>query len=126
MSLEIGKAIYSILSSDTSVKSYVGDNIYPIIIPEKSTLPCIIYERNSDMEYTRDGIGISNSIINVTILAIEYSDCMDITKAVFNALNLYSGTIAGQQIIDMRLSGIDETFEIECYIQKLIFNCKSI
>jgi hypothetical protein len=130
MSITIGKAIYAILSGSTAVRNYVSTKIFPLVIPEKSDgtydLPAIVYERNSDVEYTVQGAGISDSQIIVTVLSEKYSECMDICLEVYKALNNFQGTVAGHQIIDIRYSGVQETYQENAYIQMLTFTCKSI
>jgi hypothetical protein len=126
MSITIGKAIYTILAGNAEISAIVADKIYPLVIPEDTLLPCICYERNSDVEYTRDGAGISSSSIDITVLSEKYDECIDITTAVFNALNMYSGTIEGHQIFNCRLSAVAETYAEDSYIQKLTFDLKSI
>jgi len=123
--INLGKAIYTILSGNTTVYSYVNNKIFPLVIPEKTILPCIVYERNSNCEYTRDGSGIYNSSLDITILSNNYTESINISQVVFNCLNMYKGTISNINIIDSRLTGLNETFAEDCYIQKLTFNIKS-
>lgn len=126
MSITIGKSIFSILSGNTEVNNYVGIKIYPLVIPELTLLPCIVYERTSDIEYTRDGAGVSTSIVDVTILSENYEETINISVAVYNLLNNYKGISEGINIIDIRLSGISETYAENSYIQRLTFSVKSI
>ena len=41
MSLQIGKAIYHLLSKDSRIKEKVGSKIYPLIVEESTTFPFI-------------------------------------------------------------------------------------
>lgn len=45
MSLQIGKAIYHLLSKDSRIKEKVGSKIYPLIVEESTTFPFIVYKR---------------------------------------------------------------------------------
>jgi hypothetical protein len=126
MSIQIGKSIYSLLSNDSIVKGFVNDKIYPIDAPENTLAPFIVYERSSDVEFSRDGVGISNSQIDIYIVSETYEGVMDITLAVYRLLNLYNGEVAGNRIIDMRLINVDETSTLNSYVQKLTFTCKSV
>ena len=47
MSLQIGKAIYHLLSKDSRIKEKVGSKIYPLIVEESTTFPFIIYKRTN-------------------------------------------------------------------------------
>ena len=42
MSLQIGKAIYHLLSKDSRIKEKVGSKIYPLIVEESTTFPFIM------------------------------------------------------------------------------------
>jgi len=50
-----GKSIYDLLSADTSIAAAVGAKIYPLVAPEGTNLPFIIYERSYNNNYTKDG-----------------------------------------------------------------------
>lgn len=121
MSIKIGAAVYSILSSNATITGYIGNKIFPLVIPENTLLPCIVYERNSDVEYTRDGAGISTSVIDITCLSEDYTECINIAQAVYDIMNCYKGIVSGISIVDTRLSGLAETFAENAYIQKLTF-----
>lgn len=123
--ITLGKAIYTILSGSTAVRSYVNTKIYPIIIPENTVLPCIVYERNSNVDYSRDGADLFTSVVDITILSNNYTEVINITSAVYTALNSYKGTVSGINIIDTRLNDIVETYAEESYIQKLTFTIRS-
>lgn len=45
MSLQVGKAIYNILSNDAKVIDGVGHKIYPLIADTGTTFPFIVYRR---------------------------------------------------------------------------------
>ena len=45
MSLQIGKAIYDILSNDSDVVDRVQNKIYPLIADVDTTFPFIVYKR---------------------------------------------------------------------------------
>ena len=123
--ITIGKTIYSILSSTTGVTSIVGTSIYPLIIPEKGTLPCIIFKRGFNNNYTKDGLNDSDSTIDLTILATDYEKAIDISTAVFNCLNMYRGEANGIHIYAIHLVGGDEDYTEGAFIQKLNFEVKS-
>jgi len=126
MSIKLGAAIYSILLSSSILTGYTSNKVYPLIIPENTQLPCVVYERNGDFEYTRDGVGVATSVIDITILSEDYTECINITQAVYDVLQLYKGIVSGINILDTRLIGLSETYAENAYIQKLTFSIKSI
>ena len=44
--MEIGKAIYNILSTNSDVSTLVGTRIFPNVAPHTTTFPFIIYDVN--------------------------------------------------------------------------------
>lgn len=123
--INLGAALYTILTGNTAVMNIVGNKIYPIVIPENTLLPCIVYERSSTVEYSRDGAIYFDNSVDITILSTNYTEVINISTAVYNALNMYFGQVQGINISDSRLSQIDETYANEAFIQKLTFTMKS-
>ena len=123
--IQIGKAIYTILSGATAVKTIVNSKIYPLIIPQDVQLPCVVFERSGNAQYNRDGVTY-DTVIDITILCTNYAQSNDLAQAIFNTLNRYKGIISDQTIIDVQLISINEIYQEEAYIQKLQFQVKSI
>lgn len=123
--INIGKAIYSIVTGSTGITSIIGNKIFPIVIPEKTDLPVIVYERNCSTEYTRDGIAVYSTNIDFTILSSDYTETITIGEELIKVFNNYSGSVNGINIINTRVESINETFAENTYIQKLTLLIKS-
>ena len=56
-------AVYKLLTDDATVKALIGTRCYPVIAPQDSTVPLIVYQRvASDHLHTMDGIsGLANT-----------------------------------------------------------------
>ena len=111
-----GKAIYDLLKASPTLVNLVGKDaqgnvkIFPVIIPEKTGLPCVIYERSFDNVNTKDGIAGSNSTINITVMAEKYIDTINICTAVHEAL-----------VDDAALESGAETYIDGAFLQSLVF-----
>ena len=126
MSLQIGKAIYSILSGDTAVKSYVGKKIYPIFAPDETLAPFIVYERkNLSATYTKDGLIYDDCSVIVNIVSDNYTECINIASAVRSILELKVGQYNGINIINILLSSAAEDYGIDGFITTLEFAIRS-
>jgi hypothetical protein len=123
--ITIGTAIFNILSNDSGVQA-ITKNIYPLILPENTTLPAIIYERKANIEYSRDGAGINTSTIDITAIATDYIDSVNMAQAIYNALNMYTNQNNGNSIFNIRLESMEESFYEMAFLQKMTFTCKSI
>lgn len=117
-----GKEIYNILSSDTEVNRLVGEKIYPLIIPEGTKLPCIVYQRNYSNTYSKDGLANSESNVDITIISLDYDEASEISIAVFNALNMKTN----DTIKISRLISGDEVYAEGAYIQNMVFYVMSV
>jgi hypothetical protein len=125
--IALGKVIYNLLTATgTTIQSLVGKKVYPLVISENTQLPCIVYERNGDYEYSRDGQAIATTVVDITILSEDYSETINIAEGVFNILNMYSGDNGSIHIFNIRLISVQETYAENVFIQKLTFEVKSI
>ncbi len=123
--ITIGKAIYSILSSDIAVSGYVGSKIFPVIIPAKTQLPTIIYERQAVSDYTKDQLNGYINTLDITVISDNYTEAINIAEAVYNALKNYKGSMLGVNIVDVRIDSIAEVYAEDCFMQKLSFTVRA-
>jgi len=72
--------------------------------------------------YTKDYRAGSESVINITILAREYSDTIAISEAVEAALGNYSDSV----IRSLKLENGAETYLEGAFIQNLTYTVRSV
>jgi len=74
----ITKELYSLLNSNTGLTSYVGENIYPIVAPQKDDSgneikECIVYYREKySKEYIQNNI-VVNEKCHITFVIVSSS-----------------------------------------------------
>lgn len=127
MSLQIGKAIYNILSNDTRVTDSVGHKIYPLIADTGTTFPFIVYKRTgikpSDSKdrfiYSED------TYVEVVIASDKYNESIEIADMVKDALQGKRGDYSGINIYDIGMTDADEDYIEDTFIQTLTFNIKT-
>jgi len=116
-----GKQIYDLLKASEVLVALVGLDrkgqvkIYPLIAPENTTAPYIIYSRSFNNQNTKDGLAYSDSSIDITVTSAVYSESINISTAVFNALT-------GQA----RLENGSEAWENSAYVQYLNFSFRGV
>jgi len=113
--IKTGKVIYDLLSASTTLAGIVGTNIFPLVMPEDTPLPAVVYSRLFENQYTKDGIANSNSAITILTISELYASGIDAADAVFEALKG-----------DARLIGGSESYENGAYIQTLTFTYWSV
>lgn len=117
--ISILKSIYKLLSANVELTSIVGNRMYPIIANEDTIFPFIIYQRDSvSAEYTKDWRTNDNINISINIASTTYNQSIDIAELVRTA-------IEGKRVDNIntiRLTGCDEDFVENTYIQSLHFS----
>ena len=122
MSLQIGKAIYHILSNDKDVVDKVQNKIYPLIADVDTTFPFIIYKRTGiEPADSKDRFIYSEDVyVDVVIASDKYNESIEIADLVRTAL--LQGSYDG--IKDINLTDADEDYIEDTFIQNLTFKIK--
>lgn len=125
MSLQVGKAIYTLLSSNQQLVSMVDGNIFPLIAEINTTFPFIVYKREAvTPQYTKDYWTSDEVMINVMVASNDYVESIEIADLVRQSLDQKQGEYSGIKIRDLRLIQADEDFIDDTYIQYLTFKIK--
>ena len=125
MSLQVGKAIYTLLSSNQQLVSMVDGNIFPLIAEINTTFPFIVYRREAiTPQYTKDYWTSDEVMINVMVASNDYVESIEIADLVRQSLDQKQGEYSGIKIRDLRLIQADEDFIDDTYIQYLTFKIK--
>jgi hypothetical protein len=104
-----GKAIYSILTSDSDVNAIVGTRVYPQIAAQEAAFPFVVYVlQNVDPSDTKSGVSTFDEVRYDFIVASEnYAEASDLTEKIRTALDRYSGTVAGVVIDSIQFIDLD-------------------
>lgn len=122
MSLQVGKAIYHILSNDSDVVDRVQNKIYPLIADVDTTFPFIIYKRTGITPAdSKDRFIYSEEVyVEVVIASDKYNESIEIADLVRTAL--LKGSYDG--IKDITFTDADEDYTQDTFIQNLTFKIK--
>jgi len=111
--MDIGKAIYNILSENVAVAAIVDTRIFPNVATQSESFPFIIYDVQSDSpEDTKDGVA-NLDITNMMVSAYSdsYSNATEIAGTIREALDRYSGTNSGVVINTIVFEGYNDVFD---------------
>ena len=117
--ITIGKIIYNTLTT-------AGVKAFPIVAPEQTTLPFVVFERSFTAEYTKDGRAYNDNTVSIYILSEDYQETINIASTVDNAFDGLNGNYDGLQIFNTRLHNCEEVYNNGTYIQKLVYEMKSV
>lgn len=116
-SLNIGKAIYTILQTSIDIDK----KIYPLIADEGTTFPFIIYKRTGlTPESTKDNTN-ENVSVEINIVSSNYSESIDLAIKVRKALEHKKGTYSDIAIEDIVIDDATEDYIEDTFIQTLNF-----
>jgi hypothetical protein len=105
VSLEIGLAAH--LKANVPL---VSGRVYPLVIPQSATLPCITYQRiSTPRQYSLGGTDtVANPRIQIDCWGSTYSSVKAVAEQVLTALNQRMGQIgSGAQAFDVLVSLAD-------------------
>ena len=120
----IGNDIRDILLADSEVFGQVGNHIYPLIAPEKTTGDFIVYIRQ---KYSKDMVkaGVYSDVCEVAVVAISdnYDNAIALASKIDNALVGTHTNEKGERI-DILLADSTETYDDNKYIETLLLQIK--
>lgn len=131
-SILVGKYLYSILSHDAEVTSFVdGDKILPLLAMGQEDngefvdikFPFIVYTREDITPvYTKDIL--TENLVKFTILCVDkdYINCLDVANAVRHALEGKRYSDEDIRIFTIKLDSIQEDLIENAYVQTLHFS----
>ena len=111
-SLNIGKAIYTILQTSIDIDK----KIYPLIADEGTTFPFIIYKRTGlTPESTKDNTN-ENVSVEINIASSNYSESIDLAIKVRKALEHKKGSYSDIAIEDNVIDDATEDYIEDTFI----------
>ena len=117
-SISINKHIFSILTSDKSLKEMVGTKIFPIVADDDVKFPYIILERTSITPYTyKGGVGYDKATFQIKIADSDYINTINIAEKVRELLELRTSSYFKR----IEFSNCNEDFMNDTYRQILQF-----
>ena len=129
--MEIGLAIYNILSNDANVAAVVGTRIYPNVAKQTSDFPFIVYQMTGVTPTdTKDGVSpLDTNTFNVLCFAETYSGAVSLAQRARNALDRKTGTYSTIKIQGLSYISSNEYFDIKgagegIYVHDSSFNLR--
>lgn len=122
--LSAGKAIYSLLSADETLKR-MTKKMFPVVA-DNAPLPYIAFRRVSLTSVPqKQGMGADTVHMEVNVFTEEYEEGIEIAENVREVLECYGS----REVADMLLRGCyleasEETWGDDAYVQRLVFCVK--
>jgi hypothetical protein len=116
----IGKALYTILSTNNSVKTLVVDRIYPVVAAQDAALPYIVYNQisetpNANKERQKQ---IRTYRMQIDCYADTYDSATTLALAVQLALSFYTGTVGTTKIDIIVFENENDAYDTDTEIHR--------
>jgi hypothetical protein len=107
--MNVGKAIYYLLSNSTGVTDICGTRIFPEVAEQESATPLVVYEIiNVDPDDTNDGPAKLDEVtVDVVCYADTYDVAADLASVCRVALDRVRGTYNGVNIQSIQFTTVD-------------------
>ena len=124
MRLSISKHVYAALSGSAEIQKAIGRNkIFPIATKNEVPFPFIVYERdNVTPRYDKSGASVTESSVNVYVVAEGYTESLDIAEMVIRALERKDATYDNFMVIGATMLGASESYTSNTFVQQISFN----
>ena len=111
--MDIGKAIYKILSANIAVESLVGTRIAPNVMKQTSAFPFIVYDVSTDTpEGQKDSVALlDTAIIMVSGYSKTYEEASKLANYIRTSLDRVKGLYKGVNIQAIDFDGFDDVFD---------------
>ena len=116
--MTIEEALDTYLQSNTDLTELIGTRLYPKKLPQKPTLPAVVYHRISGpREHSMDGSsGLAHPRFQFDMYGRTYAAAKDVSDKMRLALDAFKGTIGGVDIngafLEDDSDGYDDDLEI--------------
>lgn len=122
MRLSISKHIYSALLASADIRKAVGNKIFPIATKNEVEFPFIVYQRDVvTPRYDKSGESVTESSVNVYVLAEQYTQCLDIAEKVIKVLERKEASYEDFEVIGATMLGAFEDYTSNTYVQQISF-----
>jgi hypothetical protein len=115
--MNAGKAIFNLLSTNDTIKQYIGSKIYPVRIPQGTGFPAIVYAfTDQNPTLIKDGVSPLDEVgLTITMYFDSYDEGQTVADTVRNILDGKRETVAGVTIDSIIFASQQDNDFIEEY-----------
>lgn len=130
MSIRTGLHIIEVLNASRDVTDYVGDRIYPVVVPMGApSYPFVTFANNgSAPESTKDGDLQDNVSCDVAVVDKSYAGSLEIGNAVRYAIDGKTGQYETFSVTECEFVDWQEDYnmQLDAYVVTMTFEIKTI
>lgn len=123
--LSVGRIIAAILQEDVELTESVT-SIFPVLAEQEAILPYIYYRRIAiDPIPVKNSLSADTVTVEVSCCAADYEESTKLAERVRRLLDHKQAMIPGLSMRSCTLTGGEELWADDAYIQRLIFTIKA-
>lgn len=118
----IEQAFRGLLAANTGLSALVGAKIYPLVVPQNTAYPAVVYQVISKIPNSEPCQGeqhsenVQQARMQVSIYAEKYEQIVAIDEAIRSALDYYKGTVGTVQISSLRFLSARDLYAQEALV----------
>lgn len=97
------ESLYKHLINDIGVKAIIEERIYPLMLPQKSLLPAVTYQKVSGerLHSLQGDTGYTMPVFQISSRAETYAQCKALAEQIRLSLQNFTGIMGGTDGIDI-------------------------
>jgi hypothetical protein len=125
----IGKLIYTRLTTDSNITSFVGAKVFPDIAPQDVKYPFIVYTiiSSTPVDFKDGQSNLEEIDIQLDVYSDNYDTCQSLTNSIRNNLDRFTGTVSDVEVQTISYKGSDSNIynpNINVYWMSIDFMAK--
>jgi len=112
----IGKLIYNRLFTDGEILAYVGNKIYPDIVPQNVQYPFVVYTivNSLPVDFKDGQSNLEEITLQVDVYTQNYDDTQILSNLIRNRLDRFVGIVEGIEVQSIKyMSATSQVFNAE-------------
>jgi len=120
----VPEALVVLITGDSTIASYIGDRIYPGVLPPNAITPAMTYNKVAGTGGTTTGPDLAMTRMQFDAYHTSFLIVEKIGQAVYDLLQRYSGTVDGVTFSDMQLDYMQTLYEDETNMHRCLIDYK--
>lgn len=123
-SIYINKVIYERLTASPFIAQMCPNKVFPLVAEQTTTFPFIVYWRDNVVsDNCKDGMHEDEVTFTVVVVSDNYPLSLELAHEARMCLEAMRIVTQGMVITDCKVTGIEENYSENAYVQTLSFAC---
>jgi hypothetical protein len=117
------EGIFSLLCQNSSVSALIATRIYPLLLPNRATLPAATYQviSTTPLYDLQDRVNVTKLRLQIDVWASTYVAARSTAEAILSALDNFSGSLPNStRVFGIQLRSSTDYFEHEALTYRVL------